>query len=152
MVLEEAVEIVVEKLTGISELYPVQMQLLESLVKKNNVFFTSPTNSGKTLPACLYPYVLDELKKLGYEVATGKAIFVTALNSIKLSMVTSVKALGLQCEAVTIDNYVDVITSPAVKIVFVSPEVLKIPRVSTCLLTNRQTFILKIIDECHLGE
>ena len=51
VVLEEAVEIVVEKLTGISELYPVQMQLLESLVKKNNVFFTSPTNSGKTLPA-----------------------------------------------------------------------------------------------------
>ena len=71
--------------------------------------------------------MLDELKNFGYEVATGKAIFVTTLNSIKLSMVSSVKALGLQCEAVTMDNYVDVITSPAVKILFVSPEVLKIP-------------------------
>ena len=84
--LKEVVDNVVDTLSGISGIYPVQLQLLEALVKNNNVFFTSATNSGKTLPACLYPYVLEELAKLGYEVPTGKAIFITALNSIKLSM------------------------------------------------------------------
>ena len=151
-VLKEVVDNVVDTLSGISEIYPVQLQLLEALVKNNNVFFTSATNSGKTLPACLYPYVLEELAKLGYEVPTGKAIFITALNSIKLSMVSSVKQLGLNCEAVTVTNYMDVINSPSVKIIFVSPEVLKIPQVSACLLKNRHAFVLKIIDECHLGE
>ena len=151
-VLKEAVNIVVDQLVDITDLYPVQMELLNSLLHEKNIFFTSATNSGKTLPAVIYPYVLDELGKLGYEVPSGKVLFITALNSIKLSMVSSVKALGLACEAVTADNYIDVISSPEVKVLFVSPEVLKIPKVTSCLLSNRQAFVLKVIDECHLGK
>ena len=151
-VLEGVVDIVVDQLVGIDDLYPVQMELLQSLLNERNIFFTSATNSGKTLPAVMYPYVLDELCKIGYEAPQGKVLFVTALNSIKLSMVSSVKALGMACEAVTADNYIDVISSPEIKVLFVSPEVLKIPRVTSCLLSNRQAFILKVIDECHLGE
>ena len=151
-VLKEAVNIVVDQLVGITDLYPVQMELLHSLLHEKNIFFTSATNSGKTLPAVIYPSVSDELCKLGYEVPSGKVLFVTALNSIKLSMVSSVKALGLACEAVTGDNYLDVISSREVKVLFVSPEVLKIPKITSCLLSNRQAFILKVIDECHLGK
>ena len=151
-VLKEAVDTIVDQLVGIDDLYPVQMDLLHSLLHEKNIFFTSATNSGKTLPAVIYPYVLEELCKLGYEVPSGKVLFVTALNSIKLSMVSSVKALGLVCEAVTGDNYLDVISSPEVKVLFVSPEVLKIPKITSCLLSNRQAFILKVIDECHLGK
>lgn len=150
--LKRSVDNVVERLTGISELYPVQMQLLTALIKKENIIFTSCTNSGKTLPAVLYPYILEELGKLGYEVPSGKTLCVTALNSIKLSMVSTVKSLGLKCEAITIDNYSKVISSSELKILFVSPEVLKISKVSACLLAHRHAFILKVLDECHLGE
>ena len=143
--LNKSVDNVVERLTGISELYPVQIELLTALMKKENIIFTSCTNSGKTLPAVLYPYILEELGKLGYEVPSGKTLCVTALNSIKLSMVTTVKSLGLNCEAITSDNYKEV------KILFVSPEVLKISQVSACLLAHRHAFVLKVIDECHLG-
>ena len=97
--LNTAIQIVVDNLPGISELYPNQRQLLESLVKQRNIFFTSATNSGKTLPAVIYPKVLDELNILGYDISSGKVLFVTALNSIKLSMVASVTALGLECSA-----------------------------------------------------
>ena len=150
--LKRSVENVVERLTGISELYPVQIELLTALMKKENIIFTSCTNSGKTLPAVLYPYILEELGKLGYEVPSGKTLCVTALNSIKLSMVTTVKSLGLNCEAITSDKYKKVISSSEVKILFVSPEVLKISQVSACLLAHRHAFVLKVIDECHLGE
>ena len=123
-----AVDRVVGKINGIDELYPIQIQLLTSLVKKENTFFTSATNSGKTLPAVIFPHVLDELKKLGYNNSSGKVLFVTALNSIKLSMVSSMKSLGLECEAVTVENYADVPASET-KVLFISPEVMKLPRI-----------------------
>ena len=150
--LNKSVDNVVERLTGISELYPVQLELLTALVTKENIIFTSATNSGKTLPAVLYPSILEELVKLGYNVPSGKTLCITALNSIKLSMVSTVKALGIVCEAVTFDNFKKVIPSSEVKVLFVSPEVLKIPQVSACLLAHRHAFVLKVIDEFHLGE
>ena len=66
----------------------------------------------------------------------------TALNSIKLSMVTSMKALGLECAALTGENFSEVLNSET-RIVFISPEVLKMPRVSSCLLMHRTSFVLK---------
>ena len=48
--LEAAVSSVLEDLRGIDELYPTQMELLSSLLGKESIFFTSATNSGKTLP------------------------------------------------------------------------------------------------------
>ena len=35
------------------------------LVKQENVFFISATNSGKILPAVMFPEIVDELIKLG---------------------------------------------------------------------------------------
>ena len=145
-----AVENVVEKIEGIDELYPIQMLLLSSLVKRENVFFTSATNSGKTLPAVIFPQVLDELIKLGYNISSGKVLFVTALNSIQMSLVASMKSLGLECEALSVQNFAEVLASD-VRGIFVSPEVMKLPRVSSCLLEHRQSFVLKVIDEAHLG-
>ena len=45
--LDQAVQNVVGRLHGIDKLYPTQVQLLDNLVNKDNVFFTSATNSGK---------------------------------------------------------------------------------------------------------
>ena len=44
--LKKSVDNMVERLTGISELYSVQMQLLTALMKNENIIFTSATNSG----------------------------------------------------------------------------------------------------------
>ena len=62
--LNKAIQNVIEKLEGVSQLYAVQIQLLTALVKQENVFFTSATNSGKTLPAVIFPEIVDELNKL----------------------------------------------------------------------------------------
>ena len=40
---------VVKQLNGIEMLYPSQINLLKCLIERSNVFYTSPTNSGKTL-------------------------------------------------------------------------------------------------------
>ena len=45
--LDQAIQNVVGRLHGIDKLYPTQVQLLDNLVNKDNVFFTSATNSGK---------------------------------------------------------------------------------------------------------
>ena len=121
----KAVKSVLERIDGIDELYPIQFDLLSSLVRGDDVFLTSSTNSGKTLPAVLFPSVLDELIKLGYNLSPGKTIFVTALNSIKLSMVATMKALGVECEALTLENFADVLKSET-QVLFISPEVLKV--------------------------
>ena len=148
--LTKAVTSVLEKIDGIEQLYPIQMDLLSSLVRGDNVFLTSSTNSGKTLPAVLFPSVLDELIKLGYNLSSGKTLFVTALNSIKISMLASMKALGIECEALTLENFADVLKTET-KVLFISPEVLKVARVSSCLLIHRNSFVLKTVDEVHLG-
>ena len=145
------VDNVVDKLPGIENLYPAQIQLLDTLLKKDNIFFTSATNSGKTLPAIIFPDVLEELRKLGYNVRSGKVLFLTSLNSIKMSMVSSAQKLGIMCAAVTVENCRDVVVSGA-KVLFISPEVLKVARVTSCLLGHRDDFVLKVVDEAHLGK
>ena len=148
--LNTAVDTVVRELKGISSLYPMQIELLSSLVKGENIFYTSPTNSGKTLPCVIFPKIIDELSKMGYGFSPGKLLFVTALNSIQMSMVSSMKAIGVQCEALTAENCTEVLASET-KVIFISPEVMKLKSVTSCLLTHRQEFILKCIDEAHLG-
>ena len=53
--LNTAIGNVLDDIVGIDELYPVQIELLSALVQKNNTFFTSSTNLGKTLPCVLVP-------------------------------------------------------------------------------------------------
>ena len=149
--LNTAIGNVLDDIVGIDELYPVQIELLSALVQKNNTFFTSSTNSGKTLPCVLYPQVLDELFKMGYNVMSGKVLFVTALNSIKHSMSSNMKALGIDSEAVSVENFSVVLKSPT-QVLFISPETLKVPEVTKCMLLHRKDFILKVIDEAHLGK
>ena len=146
-----AVNRVVSHLPGIDELYTHQLNLLKLLVDKKNVFMTSPTNSGKTLPAVILPLVLKELNGLGYSdiPANGKVLFLTALNSIQESMVSSIRNLFLTCESVTASNVEELLNSD-VSILFIGPEVLQTSSVSSTLLKWRQSFILKAVDEVHL--
>ena len=147
-----AVENVLQRLVGITELYPGQMELLTKLVEKQNVLYTSPTNSGKSVPPVLLPDVICELNKIGYDFpANPKVLFITALNSIQLSLVGSTKALGICCAAVTRDNAAVILGSP-ISVLFISPEVLKLRCVTQLLLKSREEFVLKTVDECHLGK
>ena len=73
----------------------------------------------------IYPQVVEELNKFGYGLPAGKVLFVTALNSIQMSMVSGMTTLGVECEALTIDNYEEVLASD-LKVIFTSPEVLKL--------------------------
>ena len=59
--IERAIEEVVKKLNGIDSLYPGQHEIILSLFHSDNIFFTSSTNSGKTLPAVIYPEILKYL-------------------------------------------------------------------------------------------
>ena len=150
--LNEAIEAVLEGVHGIKELYPNQKELLASLFQHENIFYTDSTNSGKTLPTVLYPEILKKLNIKGYNFPENpKVLFVTALNSLQLSLVNNVRALGLKCEIVTSDNIVSVIDSDT-SVLFVSPEILKLPAVTSALLLRRKSFVLKVVDECHLGK
>ena len=146
-----SINTVIGSLRGIEELYPHQIELLNCLVNKKNVFMTSPTNSGKTLPALILPRIFNELNILGYEKipANRKVLFVTALNSLQMSMLSSTRAMGISCESVTSKNIDEVIKSD-VSILFIGPEVLHIPAVTNSLLKCRDKFILKVVDEVHL--
>ena len=148
----QAVDNVLHLLPGIDQLYPTQWKLLESLVDGENVFFTSATNSGKTLPPVIFPSVLRELNLLGYSFPPNpRVIFVTALNSIKHSLVSSMNTLGLICSAVSSEN-VEEILSSSTSVLFISPEVLKLPQVTQVLLKWRSEIVLKVVDEAHLGK
>ena len=150
--LEKAVQAVLQGLNGISSLYPSQYEILSSLLQHDNVFFTSSTNSGKTLPAVIYPEILRELSSLGYDFpSNSKLLFITPLNSLKLSLVNNVKALGIDCEAMTSEN-VDNLLNSTTSVIFISPEVLKQPAVTQTLLMHRSKFSLKVVDEAHLGK
>ena len=168
---EKAVESVLHGLSGISGLYDSQTEVLQSLVTENaNLFVTSPTNSGKTLPPVIVPAVLLELNTMGYEFpASPRVLFQTALNSIQLSLMLNMKSLGIQCSAVTRDNVDQVLISETPVLFignyiaqsgkvladfspFVGPEVLKVPEVTKSLLKYRESFVLTVIDEAHLGE
>ena len=146
-----AIHSVLQNLDGISDLYPGQYNLLVKLLDNNNIFYTDSTNSGKTLPAVIFPEIVKELSKVGYKYpANPKLLFLTALNSLQLSLVNNVKDLGLKCKAVTTENIQRVLDSDTAAL-FISPEVLKQPTVTQILLKHRSSFVLKVVDECHLG-
>ena len=62
----------------------------------------------------------------------------------------NVKALGIDCEAMTSEN-VESLLDSTTSVIFISPEVLKQPAVTQTLLLNRSKFVLKVVDEAHLG-
>ena len=114
-----AVENVLDNIEGISSLYPIQLQLLSSLVKQDNIFLTAPTNAGKTLPVVILPQVVEELNKLGgYGLPHGKVLFVTALNSIQLSMLNSMRLMGIKSAALTTANCEEVLDTD-VDVIFI---------------------------------
>ena len=150
--LDSAVKDVLQSINGIDSLYPAQYELLHSLLNNENLFYTNSTNSGKTLPVVIYPQILRSLNKLGYKFPSQpKVLFVTALNSLKLSLVNNVKSLGLDAEAVTSENLQDLLSSDT-STLFISPEVFKLPAVTKILLQHRSAFVLKCVDEAHLGK
>ena len=100
----------------------------------------------------IYPSVLKLLTKIGYSFPSNpKVLFITALNSIKLSLVNNVKAMGIDCEAVTVDN-IKILLDSCISVLFISPEVFKNPAVTRTLLTYRSSIVLKVVDEAHLGK
>ena len=149
---DRAVNAVVDNLVGVDGLYPSQLEVLRALVVgEDNVFLTAPTNSGKTLAPVIVPGVLKELNKMNYNYPpVPRVLFITALNSLQLSLQSSMESLGLQCAAVTKEN-VDQILRSEVSILFIGPEILKIPFVTKSLLKLSSSFVLKVVDEVHLG-
>ena len=150
--LNEAISEVLCSLNGITDLYPIQMKLLETLFISDNIFFTASTNSGKTLPVMIYPLVLNALKKFGYSTINNpKILFVTALNSLQLSLLNNVRKIGINCLALSSTNIKSALASPT-PVLFISPEVLKVKTVTQSLLSNGSKFVLKVVDEAHLGK
>ena len=143
---------VVESLNGIDSLFLKQEEVLKSLVEGDNIFLMSPTNSGKSLPPLILPLVCLKLREIGYNFQEKpRVLFVTALNSIQRSLVTSASALGISSVVITSENIAEVMDAD-VPVLFVGPEVLKKASVSEVLLNHRTEFICKVIDEAHLGE
>ena len=151
--LEKAIDKIVKKLAGIDNLYPSQHELILALVKSDNIFYTASTNSGKTLTAVIFPDILKCLHSFGYSFPSNpKLLFVTALNSLKMSLVNNVKSIGVSCEAVTSENLKELLTSTTTSVLFISPEILKQPCVTQMLILHRAMFVLKVVDEAHLGK
>ena len=149
--LDIAIQAVLDNLTGISQLYPSQYEIISSILHNDNLFYTDSTNSGKTLPAVIYPEILKFLNNLGYNFPLNpNLLFITALNSLKLSLLNNVKALGIDCEAVTSENLESLLIS-STSVLFISPETMKQPDVTKTLLLYRSAFVLKVVDEAHLG-
>ena len=150
--LQQAVNAVVNTIEGVEELYTSQYEVLKALFENDNIFYTNSTNSGKTLPVVIYPEILKLLTSYGYKFPKNpKVLFVTALNSLKLSLVNSTKAMGVACEAVTTENILQLLKSDQ-SVLYISPEVLKSPKITQILLQHRSMFVLKVVDECHLGK
>ena len=148
---DNALNAVLSELPGITALFQSQWQVLKYLINGDNIFLTSPTNSGKSLPPLILPKVCHELKKKGYSYPSEpRVLFVTALNSLQLSMLSNAKQLGIRCAAITKENIIDVLKSD-VSILFIGPEILKIPKVTKALISHRSEFVCKVVDEAHLG-
>ena len=148
---DNAVNSVVETLKGIDMLYPSQLKVLRHLVNQDNLFVTSPTNSGKTIAPVILPSILKELNKIGYEFTPSpKVLFLTALNSIQISLISSMASLGIRCAGVTSENITEVLNSEA-SVLFIGPEVIKTGNVTQMLLKFRSSFVCKVVDEAHLG-
>ena len=60
--LDTALDKVLSSIEGINSLYPNQYEVLKNIVNLNNVYVTSPTNSGKTIPPVILPSVIRELR------------------------------------------------------------------------------------------
>ena len=151
-VLNIAVANVLASLQGVNNLYDSQLSTLKLLLEGKNVFLTSPTNSGKSLPPLILPSICLELTKLGFRYpASPRVLFITALNSIQHSLLSSSIQLNISCAAVTSDNVTEVLNSEA-SVLFVGPEVLKTIKVTKALLQQRDSFVCKVIDEVHLGK
>ena len=99
----------------------------------------------------IFPYICSELNYLGYKdfQLNSKVLFLTALKSIEMSLVSSMQTLGIDCALVTSRNIVEVIESQAT-VLFVGPETLKLPFVTHEFLKYRSSFSLKVVDEVHL--
>ena len=133
-------------------MYEGQKQLLCHIVDRKYVFFTSPTNNGKTIPPVILPAILKELNKLGYNFPLHpKVLFVTVLNSLQASLVSFMDQAGIRCEVLNKENAEYVLASEA-SVIFVGPEILKLNEVSKVLLQQRSKFVCKVIDEAHLGK
>ena len=149
---DTAVNNAVKTLKGIDALYPSQLKVLRHLVNQDNLFVTSPTNSGKTIAPVILPSILTELNKMGYEFTPRpKVLFLTNLNSIQISLISSMASLGIKCAGVTTENITEVLNSE-VSVIFVGPEVLKAGSVTQMLLKFRSSFVCKVVDEAHLGK
>ena len=99
----------------------------------------------------IFPYICSELNYLGYKdfPLKSKVIFLTALKSIEMSLVSSMQTLGIDCASVTTKNIGEVLESQAT-VLFVGPETLKVPFLTKELLRYRSSFSLKVVDEVHL--
>ena len=149
--LEVAIKQVVANLHGVEELYPGQLALLNQLFQDDNIFYTSSTNSGKTLPTVIFPDVIKKLNVMGYSFPLKpKVLFLTALNSIQLSLMVTLKNLGIICDSMNSEN-ADTLLSSDISVLFISPETLKVHEVTKALLQFRSDFVLKVVDEAHLG-
>ena len=151
--LELAIKQVLSNLNGIEKLFENQKIILRLLVDKNNIIFTSPTNSGKSLPPVILPEVLKVLSNMGYNYPKNpKVLFITALNSIQSSLRSSLKNLGLKCGIITKSSAESLIPCSDVGVLFIGPEVMQIPTVIKALVDQRASFVCKVIDEAHLGK
>ena len=117
-----------------------------------SIIIAESTNAGKTLPQCLFPYLVEELNSVqttGLSL-TPKGLFLTALNSIKNSLAQNMKSFGLNTAVLSVSNATEVVKCKSVRVVFVSPETLKNKWVIQALLSERDCFLIKCIDEAHL--
>ena len=66
--------------------------------------------------------------------------------------ISNLDQLGVKCAGLTGKKIEDEnAMSSDCQVIFIGPEVLKIESVRQILLLNRKRFILKVIDEAHLG-
>ena len=151
--LDKAIRSILNNLKGIESLYTGQLELLSCLLQEDsNIFYTSSTNSGKTLPTVILPSIMKELNTLGYCFPKNpKVLFLTALNSIQMSLMVTMEKIGVACESLNSEN-AKYLLKNGPDVIFISPETLKISEVTRVLLEHRSDFVLKIIDEAHLGK
>ena len=151
---DDCVSLVVEELNHVTSLYPVQNELLDALYEHENIFFTSCTNSGKTLPAIMFAKVIKKLQHLGSmdSPKNPKTLFITHLNSLQQSLVNNTRKLGIECDVITSENVKELFQNENKEVLFIGPEVLKQESVSEALLSFRNQIVLRVVDEAHLGK
>ena len=66
-------------------------------------------------------------------------------------MITNAKELGIRCAAITAGVNIDEVMKSEADVLFIGPEILKLPVMTKSLLRYRSKFICKVVDEAHLG-